>query len=105
MVDYHVHLKHGMNVDEAKAWADARGMKYGIAENCGVENPVIDDAGLLAYLARMKDKGVYVAMQAEGREWVEMFSPEVVAQFDYVFTDSMTWRDDKGRRMRLWIPF
>jgi len=105
MVDYHVHLKRGLNVDEAKAWADARGMKYGIAENCGVQNPVVDDAGLLAYLAKMKDKGVYVAMQAEGREWVEMFSPEVVAQFDYVFTDSMTWRDDKGRRMRLFLPF
>jgi histidinol phosphatase-like PHP family hydrolase len=105
MVDYHVHLKGGMNVDEAKAWADARGMKYGIAENCGVGNPVTDDAGLLAFLARVKDKGVYVAMQAEGREWVKMFSPEVMAQFDYVFTDSMTWRDDKGRRMRLWLPF
>ena len=104
MVDYHVHLKGGLNVDEAKAWADARGMKYGVAENCGVGNPVTDNAGLLAYLAKMKDKGVYVAMQAEGREWVEMFSPEVMAQFDYVFTDSMTWRDDKGRRMRLWIP-
>ena len=105
MVDYHVHLKQGMTADEARAWADARGMKYGIAENCGIGTPVTDDAGLLAFVARMKDKGVYVAMQAEGREWVEMFSPEVMAQFDYVFTDSMTWRDDKGRRMRLWIPF
>ncbi len=105
MVDYHVHLKPGLTVEDAKAWADARGMKYGIAENCGVQNPVTDDTGLLAYLAKMKDKGVYVAMQAEGREWVEMFSPEVMAQFDYVFTDSMTWRDEKGRRMRLWLSF
>ena len=27
-----------------------------------------------------------------------------VAQFDYVFTDSMTWTDNRGKRMRLWIP-
>ena len=33
-----------------------------------------------------------------------MFSPEWMAKFDYIFTDSMTWTDDKGRRMRLWIP-
>jgi histidinol phosphatase-like PHP family hydrolase len=24
--------------------------------------------------------------------------------FDYVFTDSMTWTDNRGRRMRTWIP-
>jgi hypothetical protein len=45
-----------------------------------------------------------VAMQAEGREWVEMFSRSTVARFDYVFTDSMTWTDNRGRRLRLWIP-
>jgi len=43
-------------------------------------------------------------MQAEGREWVTLFSPEAVSKFDYVFTDGMTWTDHKGRRMRLWIP-
>jgi histidinol phosphatase-like PHP family hydrolase len=32
-----------------------------------------------------------------------MFSPEAVAKFDYVFTDSMTWTDNAGKRMRLWI--
>ena len=104
MVDYHVHLKGGLSIEEAKAWAEKHGMKYGIAENCGVGNPVTDDAGLRSYLAKMKGQGVYVAMQAEGREWVKMFSPQVVSQFDYVFTDSMTWRDDQGRRMRLWMP-
>jgi histidinol phosphatase-like PHP family hydrolase len=43
-------------------------------------------------------------MQAEGREWVDMFSEESMATFDYVFTDAMTWTDKKGRRMRLWMP-
>jgi len=44
-----------------------------------------------------------MAMQAEGREWVNMFSPDKIAMFDYVFTDGMTWTDSKGRRMRLWM--
>jgi len=43
-------------------------------------------------------------MQAEGREWVRMFSKATLEQFDYVFTDSMTWSDDTGKRMRLWMP-
>jgi histidinol phosphatase-like PHP family hydrolase len=33
-----------------------------------------------------------------------MFSPEMIAKFDYVFTDSMTWTNDRGKRMRLWMP-
>jgi len=45
-----------------------------------------------------------MAMQAEGREWVNMFSKENIGTFDYVFTDAMTWTDSKGRRMRLWMP-
>jgi histidinol phosphatase-like PHP family hydrolase len=28
----------------------------------------------------------------------------MIAKFDYVFTDSMTWTNDRGKRMRLWIP-
>jgi len=43
-------------------------------------------------------------MQAEGREWVKLFSKDAIKQFDYVFTDSMTIVDDNGKRMRLWIP-
>ena len=30
-----------------------------------------------------------------------MFSRQAAALFDYVFTDSMTWTDNRGRRMRL----
>jgi histidinol phosphatase-like PHP family hydrolase len=44
------------------------------------------------------------AMQAEGREWLELFSKENRERFDYVFTDAMTWTNDRGKRMRLWIP-
>jgi len=51
----------------------------------------------------VRAKGALAGMQAEGREWTEMFSLEAAAEFDYIFTDSMTWTDDAGRRMRLWI--
>jgi hypothetical protein len=47
---------------------------------------------------------VFIGMQAEGREWVTMFSNQTRARFDYVFTDAMTWTNSAGKRMRLWIP-
>ncbi len=104
LTDYHVHLKGGLTLEEAIRMADQRRMKFGIAENCGVGFPTTTDAALEPFLAKLDGKPVHRAMQAEGREWVTMFSPATIAKFDYAFTDSMTWTNDHGKRMRLWIP-
>src|SRR3984957_2296080 len=104
MVDYHVHLKEGLTLEQALAKSRRDGIEYGIAVNCGKFNPVQDDQAARAYVASLKGQPIFVAMQAEGREWTQMFSRQTVALFDYVFTDSMTWTDNHGRRLRLWIP-
>jgi hypothetical protein len=104
LADYHVHLKGGLTIEDVVAMAQKRAMKVGVAQNCGVGFPTQNDEALRQYLATMAGRPVYIAMQAEGREWVKMFSPEMIAKFDYVFTDSMTWTNDRGKRMRLWMP-
>jgi histidinol phosphatase-like PHP family hydrolase len=103
VVNFHVHLKGGLTLDQALEQARNSGVKYGIAVNCGLGFSVTNDAGINSYLDTMKGKPVFVGMQAEGREWVRLFSQEAMAKFDYVFTDSMTFTDDSGKRMRLWI--
>jgi hypothetical protein len=104
MVDFHTHLKLGLTLEQAVAKSLRDGIQYGIAVNCGKGFPVETDAGALAFFESLKGKPVFRAMQAEGREWTKMFSRETVKQFDYIFTDSMTWTDNHGRRMRTWIP-
>ncbi|MGE5571315.1 MAG: family 16 glycoside hydrolase [Rhodospirillales bacterium] len=103
VVDYHVHLKGGWTLEQALRYSREVGIGYGIAVNCGVGFPITDDAAAEQFLKSMEGQPVYVAMQAEGREWVKMFSPQTIAKFDYVFTDSMTFSHN-GRRIRLWIP-
>jgi histidinol phosphatase-like PHP family hydrolase len=103
MVDYHVHLKGGLTLEEAIENAAARGIKIGIAENCGLGFRVTDDEKLSPFFKLLQDKPVYKAMQGEGREWLTLFSPEMIAKFDYVFTDAMTFTDKRGKRIRLWI--
>lgn len=103
VINAHVHLKGGLTLEQALAASRKTGIYYGIAMNCGLGFSVTNDAGIDEYLRSMKGQPVLVAMQAEGREWVNMFSRQAMARFDYVFTDSMTYRDDQGRRMRLWI--
>jgi len=103
VVDFHVHLKGGWTLEQALENSRRLGIGYGIAVNCGAGFPITNDAGAEEFLRGMRGQPVFVAMQAEGREWVNMFSKQVIAKFDYVFTDSMTFTDDKGKRMRLWI--
>ena len=102
--DYHVHVKGALTLDAALLRSQEIGITYGIVVNGGLTFPVHDDAGLEAFLREARGKAAFVAFQAEGREWVGLFSRPTLEKFDYVFTDAMTWTDDKGRRMRLWIP-
>ncbi|MBN2136678.1 MAG: hypothetical protein JW720_02620, partial [Sedimentisphaerales bacterium] len=39
LVDYHVHLKGGLTLDEAIAISKKNGVKFGIAQNCGLGFP------------------------------------------------------------------
>jgi hypothetical protein len=105
LMDLHVHLKEGLSLEQALARAREYGFTYGLAVNCGLQMPVPNEEALRSFLARTdRPPQSYLAMQAEGREWLDLFSKESISQFDYVFTDAMTWTNDAGKRMRLWIP-
>jgi hypothetical protein len=102
-LDCHIHLKGGLTLEEALANSRRVGIQYGIAINGGLGFPTTNDAAAEEYLKSMQGQPCFVALQGEGREWIKLFSKETVAKFDYIFTDAMTWSDDSGRRMRLWI--
>ena len=103
VLDYHIHVKGGLTNENAAALSRRVGINYAAAPNCGIGFPITDDAGVMAFLNEMRSQPFILAMQAEGREWVTTFSPEVRNEFDYVFTDALTFTDTKGRRTRLWI--
>jgi hypothetical protein len=104
LVDYHVHLKGGLTIEHAMANSRRLGINYGVAINCGLGFPVHSDGSVHEYLESMNGQPCYVALQGEGREWMTLTSPESIARFDYCFTDAMTFTDDTGKRMRIWIP-
>jgi hypothetical protein len=105
LIDFHTHLKGGLTLEEALAHARIYGYNYGIAVNCGLKMGFESDAELKAYLDNVQLSPLaWHAMQAEGREWLDLFSEESRNRFDYVFTDAMTWTNSRGVRQRLWIP-
>ncbi len=102
-VDFHVHLKGGLTIDEVVENSQKLGINYGVVPNCGLHFPVTNDSTLYEYIESVAGSPTFKGMQAEGREWITLFSPEAIAKFDYVFTDAMTFTDRKGRRNRIWI--
>ncbi|MCK5135274.1 MAG: DUF1080 domain-containing protein [Bacteroidales bacterium] len=104
LIDLHIHLKGGLTEEAALATARKYGYTYGFAVNCGLKMGFETEEDLNQYVDAYKQSPLtWFAMQAEGREWLDLFSKESISRFDYVFTDAMTWTNDSGKRMRLWI--
>lgn len=104
VTDLHVHLKGNFTLNDAVKKSADENIRYGIAFNCGYKFPIHSDTQIDSVVSLMKDyPQFYMAMQAEGREWVDIFSKESREKFDYVFTDGMTFTDAKGRRNRIWL--
>ena len=103
LIDFHTHLKGGLTTEQVLQHMFKTGINHGIAVNCGLGFSITNDAGIEDFLKTMAGQPVFIGMQAEGREWPKLFSPAAVARFDYVFTDSMTIFDHRGKRTRLWI--
>jgi hypothetical protein len=104
LTDLHVHLKGKLTLEDAAKKSKDENIQYGIAVNCGLGFPIHSDSQIDSVLQTFKGyPQFYLAMQAEGREWVNIFSKESRDKFDYVFTDAMTFTDEKGRRNRIWI--
>jgi len=103
IIDFHAHLKGGLTMEQLLEHSKLTGIQYGVAVNAGLGFPVQDDSALSAYCRTVNGYPVLLGLQGEGREWTNLFSPDSIALFDYVFTDAMTFTDAKGCRNRLWI--
>ena len=106
LVDLHAHLDNS-SLDKVLPLGRERHVRFGIVEHAGTrENkyPVVlsTDAELSAYIKMLDGQGVYKGVQAEWTDWMSCFSPEVLAQLDYVLTDAMTFPGKNGQRVKLW---
>jgi histidinol phosphatase-like PHP family hydrolase len=106
LLDLHVHLDNS-TIDKVLELSRQRGVTFGIVEHAGTKEnqyPVVlsNDEELRRYLAMLEAKPVYRGVQAEWIDWMQAFSPEMLARLDYVLTDAMTFPGKDGRRVKLW---
>ena len=107
VIDWHVHLKGGLTKEMAQAMSMRYGINYGVAPNAGeggVGRMLANDQEVYDYFEEVKDLPFLRGVQGEGRRWTVTFSQEALSVFDYLFTDSMTIVDPKGRISRVYHP-
>ncbi len=102
LVDFHAHVEGEMTAARLMELSRQRGVQMGIAQHGGCREEMKDDAGIRKYLAAWEGYPVYKGMQAEGHNWMECFSKEVIAELDFVLADALTFPEKDGRVVRLW---
>jgi len=78
------------------------GIKFGVVDNFGRHYWNYSDEHLKQYLKRLKGKAVYKGIQAEGRDWMRIFSKELLSKLDFILADGMTFPNTNGTYSRLW---
>ncbi|MCQ2143835.1 MAG: DUF1080 domain-containing protein [Bacteroidales bacterium] len=107
VIDWHVHLKGGLDAETAMALQMEYGINYCIAPNAGeggVGEMLSNDEDVYAYYDKISRMPFLRGVQGEGRKWTADFSQEALGVFDCLFTDAMTIVDHKGRVSRLYHP-
>jgi histidinol phosphatase-like PHP family hydrolase len=96
ITDYHVHLSDDLTIDAAVALAAERGQRFGIVAHPGAAFDIETDAGLRAYIHRLRQYPVHVGLQPMYVGWSADFSDQAISELDYVLMDADTvpWEGD-----------
>lgn len=111
-MDLHVHLNfEGQSLANAAAVYEKiasiskeKGVVFGIAEEFVNDNIKINDSLILNRIELAKKNSLYLALQVSRRDWLNIFSKEVLKKVDYILADAMIFQNKEGRMVRIWVP-
>lgn len=111
-MDLHFHLNYegqslanaALVYEKASTLSKERGVIFGIAEEFVNDNIKINDSLILDRITLAKKNSLYLALQVSRRDWLNIFSKEVLKNVDYILADAMIFPDKNGRMMRIWVP-
>jgi histidinol phosphatase-like PHP family hydrolase len=99
--DLHVHLTDRFSIKQAMEIARERNVRFGILEHPG-STAIRNDADLKNYIGGLRKFHVLIGLQPTNLGWSKRFSPELLAQVDYVLMDPQTIPLPNGEFMHIW---
>ena len=101
LLDLHVHLTERFSINQAMKLAQERDARFGIVEHPG-SGVIRNDADLRDYIERLRKFPVFIGLQPVNLGWSKRFSPNLLAQVDYVLMDPQTIPLGNGEFMHIW---
>jgi histidinol phosphatase-like PHP family hydrolase len=101
VIDLHVHTTQDFTMDWVMKLAGERKVEFGIVDH-PADWALKNDADMLAFINRLRKYPVYVGLQPMITGWQKNFSPEVIAQLDYILMDPQTIPLKYGQYERIW---
>ena len=101
LMDLHVHITNQFTIDQAMKLAEERKVRFGIVEH-PADWAIKDDADLKKYIEKLRQYPVYVGLQPMITGWEKRFSPEMLAQLDYILMDPQTIPLGNDQYERIW---
>jgi len=102
LMDLHVHLTNNFTINHLLEIAKKENVQFGVVVNPGYG--VNDDPSLNKFIKMLLPYPVYIGLQPMTPGWSKNFSPEVIAQLDYVLMDAQTIPSGNGynETLRIW---
>ena len=101
LTDMHVHRTDKFTINNIMDIAKSRKVRFGI-----VEHPapwaIVTDSDLKNYIDNLKQYPVYIGLQPISLGWSKAFSPELLAQVDYILMDPQRVPMENGEILSIW---
>ncbi|HVV70410.1 MAG TPA: hypothetical protein VHI52_02760 [Verrucomicrobiae bacterium] len=99
--DLHVHRAPGFSMEQLLEVGRQRQVRFGVLEH-PAPGPIKNDVDLMRYVKSLRQYPVLIGLQPMNLGWSKNFSPEALAQVDYVLMDPQTLPVGNGEFMRIW---
>jgi hypothetical protein len=101
LTDMHVHRTDKFTINNIMDISKSRKVRFGI-----VEHPapwaIVTDSDLKNYIDNLKQYPVYIGLQPISLGWSKAFSPELLAQVDYILMDPQRVPMENGEILSIW---
>lgn len=101
LMDLHVHTADKFTIDNIMDIAKSRNVRFGI-----VEHPapwaIKNDSDLKNYIDNLRRYPVYIGLQPINLGWSKNFSPDLLAQIDYILMDPQRVPMGNGETLSIW---
>lgn len=101
VTDLHVHTTRDFTIDRILELGKTHQVNFGVVEH-PISWALKDDRDLENYIKTLRKYPVYIGLQPTYPGWSKNYSPELIAQLDYILMDPQIVPQGNGKSWHIW---